>query len=294
MAAERVTLSEPDTASLPPHRGSTTGIQQEESSTIHGSKLKYTLFPSPASHGLLYSSAEARILSRRIETFLAQHADERLGSDWQLRHMTTSGKWDVKNLKKWQAVAPCSEPIAGVFRAMKTMREIDDVHSPTVFVKQYSWKVVPDGVALVVDISLDAPVYDKKGLEDGGVEYHKFPTVSKQPPGADEVEQFISLIDGLRESPKIQTSGHPTIGVHCHYGFNRYGLAVRFHYSYMLINNRTGFLIVCYLVERLQWKLQDAIEEFAQKRPPGIKHQHFVDELYVRYAVKQERRMTIV
>jgi len=58
--------------------------------------------------------------------------------------------------------------------------------------------------------------------------------------------------------------------------------------------NRTGFLIVCYLVERMGYKLQDALEEFAEKRPPGIKHPHFETELYVRYAVKMERRGTVV
>lgn len=55
-----------------------------------------------------------------------------------------------------------------------------------------------------------------------------------------------------------------------------------------------GFFIVCYLVEREGYRLQDAIQEFYEKRPPGIKHDHFVNELYVRYAVKMERRGTVV
>jgi protein-tyrosine phosphatase len=58
--------------------------------------------------------------------------------------------------------------------------------------------------------------------------------------------------------------------------------------------NRTGFLLVCYLVEREGHRLQDAIQEFNEKRPPGIKHDHFVNELFVRYAVHMERRDTIV
>ena len=48
------------------------------------------------------------------------------------------------------------------------------------------------------------------------------------------------------------------------------------------------------MVEELGYKLEDAIEEFRQKRPPGIKHQYFVNDLYVRYAVKMERRGTVV
>ncbi|KAI5367754.1 Putative tyrosine-specific protein phosphatase [Septoria linicola] len=282
LGAEQITRADTNTSSPPIDHISEAGIQQEEASTKHAHALKTCIFPAPSSHGLLYSTSDVRILSGLIENFLARHVDERLSPGWQLQHLTTSGKWDVKNLKKWQAVAPCSEPIAGVFRAMKTMREIDEEHSPLQFVTKYSWKVIPDGVAMVVDISLDAPVYDKQGLEEGGVEYHKFPTVSKLPPGPDEVEQFIALIASLRESPKLhsddETKPHPTIGVHCHYGFNR-----------------TGFLIICYLVEQLGWELESALEEFAQKRPPGIKHDYFVNELYVRYkAAKMDRRGTIV
>jgi hypothetical protein len=44
----------------------------------------------------------------------------------------------------------------------------------------------------------------------------------------------------------------------------------------------------------LGYKLDDAVAEFAQKKAPGIKHEYFVNELYVRYAVKMDRRGTIV
>lgn len=197
-------------------------IEQQEVATKHSLVLKISVFPSPASHGLLYDNADVRILTGLIQHFFADHVDKRLSPGWQLQHLTTSGKWDVKNLTKWQSIEPCSQPIAGVFRALKTMREVDEVHCPKEFVRHYSYRAVPDGVAMVVDISLDTPVYDKQGLEDGGVEYHKFPTVSKLPPTEDEVEQFVSLIDGLRRSPQLSEVPHgqpaPTIGVHCHYG----------------------------------------------------------------------------
>lgn len=62
----------------------------------------------------------------------------------------------------------------------------------------------------------------------------------------------------------------------------------------MLMIDRTGFFLVCYLIENEGWKVEDAIAEFAAKRPPGIKHDHFINELYKRYAMKMERRDTIV
>jgi protein-tyrosine phosphatase len=264
----------------PPRTQSGNVIQDEKVSSIHSFALKTTIFPGPAAHGLMYSTSTVRTLAGMIESFLSDHIDERLGAAWQLHTLTTAGKWDVKNLKKWQAVEACSEPIGGIFRAMKTMREVDDVHSPREFVKHWSSAVMPDGVAVVMDISHETPVYRPAGLEDGGIEYIKFPTVSKEKPKAEEVDQFIALVDKLRKSPKFKPTGNntvrPTIGVHCHYGFNR-----------------TGFFIVCYLVEREGYRLQDAMEEFKQKRPPGVKHDHFVNELYVRYAVKMERRGTI-
>lgn len=107
---------------------------------------------------------------------------------------------------------------------MKTMREVDDSHRPSEFVKRFSADVLPDGVAMVVDISHESPVYNPSALEEGGVEYHKFPTVSKQVPRAEEVEQFIALVDELRQTGKMKPESEgvkPTIAVHCHYGYVR-------------------------------------------------------------------------
>ncbi|KAL1652040.1 hypothetical protein SLS58_000164 [Diplodia intermedia] len=238
--------------------------------------LKTAILPSPASHALLYAPTTARTLAGLIQGFLADRVDKRLSLGWQLKYLTTEGKWDVKNLKKWQAVAPVSEPIGGVFRAMKTLREVDPAHCPRVFVQDWQGKI-----RAVVDISHESPVYDPKGLENGGIQYHKFPTVSKLPPTEDEVKQFITLIDRLRgETASIPSEAAsydlPLIGVHCHYGFNR-----------------TGFFIVCYLVERLGWTLQNAINEFANKRSPGIRHEHFIDTLFVRYHVGLKRAPTL-
>lgn len=149
------------------------------------------------------------------------------------------------------------------------MREIDDSHCPTEFVNKWV-----DQIFAVVDVSHEAPVYDPAGLERGGIEYHKLATVSKFPPTADEVKAFEDLVDSLRGAIASgdTKSKDKLVGVHCHYGFNR-----------------TGMFIVCYLIDRLGWNLEDAIEEFAKCRPPGIKHEYFIDELYVRYCTGMRR-----
>jgi pimeloyl-ACP methyl ester carboxylesterase len=203
-------------------------VHEEQHTTQHSFALKTSVFPAPASHALLYSTSTVRMLSGLVHTFLSQHCDQRLSRGWQLQHLSTAGKWDVKNLAKWQSTPAISEPLGGVFRAMKTMREVDEEHAPKIFVKKYSSKVLNDGVQTIIDISHEDPVYDPAGLEEGGVEYHKFPIVSKLPPTADEVEAFNGLVDRLRESPRMvaarEAGGKPTVGMHCHYGFNRYAM----------------------------------------------------------------------
>lgn len=159
---------------------------------------------------------------------------------------------------------------------MKTLREVDDTHCPEVFVKQWGHQIKD-----VVDISHEQPVYDPRGLEKGGTRYHKFPTVSKIPPNSNEVREFIALIDALREEQKVRSveenwAEEYYIGVHCHYGFNR-----------------TGYFIVCYLVERCGYSVQAAVDEFARRRPKGIKHAHFLDQLYVRYCIGLKRAPTL-
>lgn len=205
-----------NSGSKTPRTESGSVIRDEHTATKHEFALKTTIFPKPSGHGLMYTTSIVRILSGMIENFFHRHVDERLGASWQLQRLTTTGKWDVKNLKKWQAIEACSVPVDGLFRAMKTMREVDDRHCPKEFVKHFSYSVLEDGVAVVVDISHESPVYHPKGLEDAGVEYHKFPTVSKETPKAEEVERFIDLIDKIRESnEKVPPA---TIAVHCHYG----------------------------------------------------------------------------
>ncbi|KAI9830302.1 MAG: hypothetical protein M1826_004913 [Phylliscum demangeonii] len=242
-----------------------------------GRVVRAIILPPPAGHSLLYAPVTSRALAGLISDFLGRDVCGRLSLGWQLHYLSTEGKWDVKNLAKWQAVGPVSEPIGGVFRAMKTLREVDEAHSPAVFGRRWAGRITD-----VVDISHESPVYDPRGLETAGIAYHKFPTVSKFPPTPDEVRHFIALIDRLRPGPvdagdeaeaeaeaeaEVEmVLGRPAIGVHCHYGFNR-----------------TGFFVVCYLVERQGYALPAALEEFARRRPPGIRHEHFINTLFVRY-----------
>ncbi|KAI9890209.1 MAG: hypothetical protein M1814_004371 [Vezdaea aestivalis] len=242
--------------------------------------LKTVTLPAPAGHALLYMPSSSKILGSIISTFLEDHVSRRLSLAWQLAYLSTEGKWDVKNVEKWKLVLPVSGVIAGVFRAMKTLREVDDRHRPDVFARDWG-----DTVKDVVDISHESPVYNPKGLESKGVRYHKFPTVSKIPPSDEEVAAFVTLIDRIRTERGCGPDGldgaydekSPVIGVHCHYGYNR-----------------TGYFLVCYLVDRRGFSLQDAIDEFERQKPPGIRHPHFINALHVRYCIGLQRRPTLL
>ncbi len=88
--------------------------------------LKRIVLPAPATHALLYQPTEVRVLAGLISDFLSSQISGRLGLGWQLQFLAQNSKWDVKNLAKWQKVAPVSDLIAGTFRAMKTLREVDE------------------------------------------------------------------------------------------------------------------------------------------------------------------------
>jgi pimeloyl-ACP methyl ester carboxylesterase/protein-tyrosine phosphatase len=269
-----------------PYHVTSTDISQIDQDTEYQSSvfakppvLKVSIIPE-GTHGMMYSTSTIRIVSGLISEFLASHVDERLSMGWQLQHLTTEGKWDVKNLAKWQAVAPVSGVIGRTFRVLKTLREVDELHNPHVFGETWHYDgKQEDMISDVVDISHDVPVYDPRGLEANGISYHKFPTVSKYPPTPDEVAAFVELIDGIINT---RMKEHPfpnpksLIGVHCHYGFNR-----------------SGFFVVSYMVERLGYTLQEALDEFATMRPSGIRHAHFIDTLFVRYTAGLRRSSVV-
>ena len=48
--------------------------------------------------------------------------------------------------------------------------------------------------------------------------------------------------------------------------------------------NRTGFVICAYLIQRLGFAPQQALDAFAQVRPGGVNHQNYRQEILARYS----------
>ncbi|KAL4810741.1 dual specificity phosphatase catalytic domain protein [Aspergillus unguis] len=276
-ASEADTLAHEEKFGIEPQEDEKT--LTNSSTSVRGKRsVKTVILPAPASHALLYDRATYRTLAGIIQDFVSQYSDHRLNLGWQLQHLNTSGKWDVKNLAKWQKVPPVSDRIADTFVALKMLREVDEEHNPVLFSQAHR-----DKIYAVIDISHEAPVYKPESMEAGGIHYVKYPTVSKVPPTPDEVRDFVALVDRLQKEITEKTEKscnpnqpRPVVGVHCHYGFNR-----------------TGFLIVSYLIERCGFGVQQAIDEFERRRPPGIRHGHFIDTLFVRYCVGLKRAPTL-
>ncbi|KAI5953546.1 hypothetical protein KGF54_002918 [Candida jiufengensis] len=226
-------------------------------------------------HSLLLVKPE--FISGMILNHIESRFPERLhlSPAWVLKvkALISGDKWGMKNELKWSNLKPISSNITrhngtdiAPLLGMKTLREEDSVHSPTIVESLFYEtnahnKDIKGNLIAIIDISADIPPYSPKSFKT--IKYYKCATVSKVVPDQSAIRRFIQLIDDILNSNTIE---NPLIGVHCHYGFNR-----------------TGFLICCYLIEVLGWSVEEAVEGFKIAKPPGIKHPHFIDALYVRY-----------
>lgn len=165
----------------------------------------------------------------------------------------------LKNYAKWREVERHAwRPIEFGSRGFLPMKLPYDAASPQDAHTILHVKAQFSRLGLVLDLQNQDEAYSCNGT---GVAHQRVPQESKKVPSLQTVRYFCDAADA-------HWARHPTslVAVHCHYGFNR-----------------TGFLICCYLIEREGWDVERAILEFQHVRAPGIKHQHFKDELRQRY-----------
>uniref|UniRef100_A0A0A9WYI1 mRNA-capping enzyme n=2 Tax=Lygus hesperus TaxID=30085 RepID=A0A0A9WYI1_LYGHE len=128
--------------------------------------------------------------------------------------------------------------------------------------KTYKWRI-----GLWIDLTNTTRFYDKAEVNNGygtekEVAYTKIQCRGHgETPSEEQANSFIMLCRTF-----IQQHPLEIIGVHCTHGFNR-----------------TGFLIVSYLVTELDFSVDAAIQEFAKCRPPGIYKGDYIQELYRRF-----------
>lgn len=195
-----------------------------------------------------------------------EELDLNISCTWvlQVKAIISGDKWGLKNQAKWNKVITLSKPIINgtskdkprsYLLGMKTLRQTDEVHNPKNFEK-----IHPE-IYAVIDIGSDTPSYDP--AEFGRIKYVKYKTESKVTPDDVTIVKFLETMDELLRE---RDNEEQFVVVHCHYG-----------------QNRTGFLICCYLIEKLGWSVNEAIDAFEVSKPPGIKHVHFKNALHLRY-----------
>ncbi|XP_026848279.1 mRNA-capping enzyme [Drosophila persimilis] len=128
-------------------------------------------------------------------------------------------------------------------------------------------KTVKHKLGLWVDLTNTKRFYDRSTVEERGAQYIKLQCRGHgETPSHEQTRSFIEIVDNF-----ITERPFDVIAVHCTHGFNR-----------------TGFLIVSYMVERLDCSLEAALSVFANARPPGIYKQDYIDELYKRFELGED------
>lgn len=122
-------------------------------------------------------------------------------------------------------------------------------------------------LGLVINLCNTDRFYDSNQFEEQDC---KFVTLRckgrSEAPTIEQTSAFVKVCENF-----ISTKPLESIGVHCTHGFNR-----------------TGFLIVAYLVEKEDWGVDAAVRQYATARPPGIYKQDYLDELFKRYGDEED------
>lgn len=166
--------------------------------------------------------------------------------------------------------------ICGKFIAFKTPldKKFDDQVKDSVFYPEMIFSLTKNyykkKVGLWIDLTNTNRFYSKAEIERRDCQYIKLRCRGfGETPSEEQARSFIELVDEFCQANPIDV-----VGVHCTHGFNR-----------------TGFLIVSYLVEKFDYDVAAAVQEFAKSRPPGIYKQEYINELFKRYGDEEDTLM---
>ncbi|XP_058835362.1 mRNA-capping enzyme isoform X2 [Topomyia yanbarensis] len=117
-------------------------------------------------------------------------------------------------------------------------------------------------MGLWIDLTNTNRFYDRSEIENNGCKYVKLQCRGHgETPTQEQTNAFIEIVDEFSKEHPVEI-----IAVHCTHGFNR-----------------TGFLIVSYMVEKMDCSVEAGLAAFAKARPPGIYKEDYIQELFRRY-----------
>uniref|UniRef100_A0A6G1SPD1 mRNA-capping enzyme n=1 Tax=Aceria tosichella TaxID=561515 RepID=A0A6G1SPD1_9ACAR len=179
--------------------------------------------------------------------------------------------------KRWLGCPNFGEVIDGTFLPLKTLLSDDySVPDECKFTPEIFFQQMKDrklNVGLLINLTFSTRYYDGNEItDDHNVEYIQISCRGhKEAPQPAESNQFIRVCNKfLNEHPG------KLIAVHCTHGFNR-----------------TGFMICAYLVHEREWALNAAVQEFAQKRPPGIYKGDYLLSLHDTYGDDDDEALPV-
>uniref|UniRef100_A0A336KLB6 CSON013075 protein n=1 Tax=Culicoides sonorensis TaxID=179676 RepID=A0A336KLB6_CULSO len=117
-------------------------------------------------------------------------------------------------------------------------------------------------IGLWIDLTKTTRYYNSKEIINRGCRYEKIWCEGHgSVPDWKQIKTFTDIVDNF-----ISECPDEIIGVHCTHGYNR-----------------TGYLIVSYLVNKMNFRVDDALKAFSDNRPPGIYREQYVIDLVHRY-----------
>ncbi|KAI1714213.1 mRNA capping enzyme, catalytic domain-containing protein [Ditylenchus destructor] len=173
---------------------------------------------------------------------------------------------------RWEYCPTFGKVIAGKFLPMKCpmgayqnnlLPEPVRFHARDIF--EHELEDVENGakVGMLVNLMRANRYYTREEVKEHNCIYKELPLMGsiQESPNLEQTSEFIKCIsDFFKRHP------NDVVGVHCSHGFNR-----------------TGFVIISYLVEICKYPVDVAVKLFSDARPTGIYKQNYLDDLQARY-----------
>ncbi|RLN65278.1 hypothetical protein BBJ28_00003460 [Nothophytophthora sp. Chile5] len=225
-----------------------------------------------ASFRVLYGRAPSDPLKSGADTQMARLAQTLRQHDailWQhLKKLSLPENWtDVPKMGALIGTSrflPMRVPLDDKYTHL--LKASDDLWSPQRFLEAQAAE--GHDVRMVIDLTNTFKYYDGVSeFADSPAEYVKLKIEGfRGPPAAHDVARFMEIVDAFVAKEPVGA-----IAVHCTHGLNR-----------------TGYLIVNYMVERQGCTVGEALAAFAVARPPGLIKHMYVEELFKRLGPSED------
>jgi len=166
----------------------------------------------------------------------------------------------------WLEYNNISDVIENKFIVFKTIIDYSNDFTTTDLLK-YNNEILNNKLGFIIDLTNTYKFYDPKIFTQNNIFYLKIVNKGFQDlPSISNVKYFIECVDYY-----ISKYPNNIIGIHCTHGCNR-----------------SGFYLISYLIERLNYPIEDAINTFIIKRKINNHHmkEDYLNEIKKRYILK--------